>query len=362
MALEFAGRFSIPRDVILLVQIVIVSLLILFLGEITPKVLASKHPVIVSKIVCVPLYWVGVFVYPISKTLTDVIKGLFSRIKIDKSKTAILSSELTELADLGIEAGTIVEEEQELIHSLVSFRTITVREVMTPRVDIVAVAEDTDFEELMNIITDSGHSRMPLYRSNIDEIVGIIYAKDLLPYLKNDESRAILQLNKIGRKAMFIPETKLISDLMHEFQEKKMHMAIVVDEYGGTAGLVTLEDVLEEIVGEIRDEYDQEEENDITKIGEQTYMVLGKTPIDEINDVLDLDLYSENDDYDTIGGFILNYAGTIPNEGYNFIYKNHKITVKEITNRNVKNVRKHPFFISYFCADQLVREFPASLF
>ncbi|MGE5682964.1 MAG: CNNM domain-containing protein, partial [Bacillota bacterium] len=173
LALDIANRYSISKDLTLIIQIISVSLLILILGEITPKVGASKHPVIISKIVCIPLYWVGVFVYPISKTLTDVIKGVFSKIKIDKSKTAILSSELTELADFGIEKGTIVEEEQELIHGLVSFRTITVREVMTPRVDIISVAEDTEFEELMQIITDSGHSRIPLYRSNLDEIAGI---------------------------------------------------------------------------------------------------------------------------------------------------------------------------------------------
>ncbi|MDP4172655.1 MAG: hemolysin family protein [Bacteroidota bacterium] len=338
LALEIANHYSLSKDLVLFIQIVLVSLLILILGEITPKVGASKHPVLISKIVCIPLYWVGVFVYPISKTLTDIIKGVFSRINIDRSKTAILSSELTDLADLGTEKGTFVEEEQELIHSLVSFRTITVREIMTPRVDIISISDDTELDELMQIITDSGHSRIPLYRSNLDEIIGIVYTKDLLPFLKNGETRNALQLNKLARKAMFIPETKLISDLMHEFQEKKMHMAIVVDEYGGTAGLVTLEDILEEIVGEIRDEYDQGEENDITKIGEQTYSVLGKTPIDEINEVLELDLYSENDDYDTVGGFILNYAGTIPNEGYNFVFKNHKFTVKEIVNRRVKKI------------------------
>ncbi|MGE5680425.1 MAG: transporter associated domain-containing protein, partial [Bacillota bacterium] len=161
-------------------------------------------------------------------------------------------------------------------------------------------------------------------------------------YLRNDHNKNNLQLSKLARKAMFIPETKMISDLMHEFQERKMHMAIVVDEYGGTAGLVTLEDILEEIVGEIRDEYDQEEENEITKVGEQTYVVLGKTSIDEINDSLELNLYSENDDYDTIGGFILNHAGTIPNQGYSFVYKSHKFTVKEIINRRVKKVMIEP--------------------
>ena len=338
LAIDIARIYKFNQDLVLTIQIVSVTLLILFIGEITPKIWASKYPVAFSKMVSIPLYWIGVIVYPVSKTLTDIIRLLVSRIKIDKSKTAIRSTDFTDLADLGIEKGTIVEEEQELIHGLVSFRTVTVREVMTPRVDVAAISDDTGFDELMKVISESGHSRIPLYHSNLDEVIGIIYAKDLLPYLKNDEMKKTLVLNKLARKALFFPETKLISDLMHEFLEKKMHIGIVVDEYGGTAGLISLEDILEEIVGDIRDEYDKEE-NEITRQGENSYLVLGKTSIDEINELLHVDLYSENDDYDTIGGFILNFAGTIPVEGYNFTYKNHKFTVKEIVNRRVKKVQ-----------------------
>lgn len=338
LAIDIAKTYGFNQDLVLTIQIISVTLLILFIGEITPKIWASKYPVAFAKLVSIPLYWIGVMVYPVSKTLTDLIRVLVARIKIDKSKTAILSSDFTELADLGIEKGTIVEEEQELIHGLVSFRTVTVREVMTPRVDITAISDDTDFDELMSVVSDSGHSRIPLYHSNLDEVIGIIYAKDLLPYLKNEEMKKTLVLNKLARKALFFPETKLISDLMHEFLEKKMHIGIVVDEYGGTAGLISLEDILEEIVGDIRDEYDKEE-NEITQISRNSFLVLGKTSIDQINDLLHIDLYSENDDYDTIGGFILNYAGTIPVEGYNFTFKNHKFTVKEIVNRRVKKVQ-----------------------
>lgn len=338
LAVDIARTYRFNEELVFTIQIISVTLLILFIGEITPKIWASKYPAAFAKIVSIPLYWIGVVVYPVSKTLTDVIRLLVARIKVDKSKTAILSTDFTELADLGIERGTIVEEEQELIHGLVSFRTVTVREVMTPRVDITAISDDTDFDELMRVISESGHSRIPLYHSNLDEVTGIIYAKDLLPYLKNGEMKKSLALSKLARKALFFPETKLISDLMHEFLEKKMHIGIVVDEYGGTAGLISLEDILEEIVGDIRDEYDKEE-NEITVLSDSSYLVLGKTSIDQINELLHIDLYSENDDYDTIGGFILNYAGTIPQEGYNFTYKNHKFTVKEIVNRRVKKVQ-----------------------
>jgi CBS domain containing-hemolysin-like protein len=267
LALELAEVYHLSKDIVLAVQIVIITFLVLMIGEITPKVWASKFPVGFAKAVSIPIYWISVLIYPLSKTLTDLIKYLVSRIKFDRSKSAILSSEITDLADLGIEKGTIEEEEQELIHGLVAFRTVTVREVMTPRVDIAAVSLDTDFDELMKIVTESGHSRLPLYRDNFDEIIGIIYAKDLLPFLRNDDVKKTLSLEKIARKAMFVPESKLISDLLREFQEKKMHMGIVVDEYGGTAGLISLEDILEEIVGDIRDEYDKEE-TEITKLGD----------------------------------------------------------------------------------------------
>ncbi|MBU2494741.1 MAG: hemolysin family protein [Bacteroidetes bacterium] len=337
IALDAAPFFNISNDVALIIQIVLLTILILIAGEILPKVFASKNPLTFSKVICIPLYWASVFIFPISKILTDLIKFFSSKLTIDRSKTALLSSDLTELANLGIESGTIEEEEHELIHGLVSFKSVSVREVMTPRVDITAVSLDTNFKELMEIITTSGHSRIPLYNNNLDDVIGIIYAKDLLPFLADEELKEKLSLKTIARPAMFVPESKLISDLLHEFQEKNMHMGIVVDEYGGTAGLISLEDILEEIVGEIRDEYDNEE-NEITKIDENSYLVLGKYLIDELNDLIGEDFSSENDDYDTVGGFILNHIGTIPDEGVSFEYGNYKFTVKEIDNKRINKV------------------------
>jgi len=208
---------------------------------------------------------------------------------------------------------------------------------MTPRVDIIAVPLNATFEELMKTITESGHSRIPLYGKSLDDIQGIIYAKDLLPYLRNPELRKTLSLKKIAREALFVPETKHINDLLHDFQEKKLHLGIVVDEYGGTAGLISLEDILEEIVGDIRDEYDKEE-SQIIKLSENEYLVSGKLSIDELNDLLDFDFSSENKDYDTVGGFILNQAGIIPSQGFHFTFNNYKFTVKEISNKRIRKV------------------------
>ncbi|OGU56291.1 MAG: metal transporter [Ignavibacteria bacterium RBG_13_36_8] len=337
IAIDASEYFKLPIDLILLIQIFVLTILIILMGEITPKLWATKYPMQFSRVVSIPLYWISVIIYPVSKILTDLIKVFISRIKYDKAKTAILSSELTELADIGIEKGTIVEDEHELIHGLVTFKTVNVREIMTPRVDITAVSLETDFNELMNIITESGHSRIPLFDNNLDNVVGIIYAKDLLPYLSDKKINIDFSLRKIARDAMFVPETKLINELLKEFQRKNMHLGIVVDEYGGTSGLVSLEDILEEIVGEIRDEYDKEEV-DITEFEENKYLVLGKTSIDEMNDFFDYNFSSDSDDYDTAGGFIFNNAGSIPKEGFNFVFGDFIFTVKEVSNKRIKKI------------------------
>jgi gliding motility-associated protein GldE len=337
LALEAALIFNISVELALLIQIPLLTILILLFGEVTPKLWANKYPSQFIRVAALPLYWLGIILYPISKILTDLLRLLSSKMNFDRTKTALHGTDIKDLADLSIESGTIEEGEHELIHGIVSFKTVTAREVMTPRVDIIAVSLDTDFDEMMKIINESGHSRIPLYEDSLDKVVGIIYAKDLLPFLSNPEIRKSLSLKNIAREAMFVPETKLINVLLHDFQEKNMHLGIVVDEYGGTSGLISLEDILEEIVGEIRDEYDREE-NEIVKLGEDSFMILGKVSIDELNELLDQDFSSENDDYDTVGGFIFNQAGIIPQQGFHLIHNNYKFTVKEVVNKRVNKV------------------------
>lgn len=338
LALDVAQIYNLDTSLVLLVEIVLLTVLVLIFGEITPKVWASKNPVQFSRVISFPLYWIGVLIYPIAKILTEVIKFFASKLDFGKEKTAILTSELSDLAEISREKGTIEEEEHDLISGLVSFKTVTVREVMTPRVDIIAVSNETSFDELMKIIVESGHSRIPLYDENLDQILGIIYAKDLLPYVgKSEQLKSNLVLKNIARETIFVPESKYISALMHEFQSKNLHLGIVVDEYGGTSGLVSLEDILEEIVGEIRDEYDEEEE-EITQINKDTFKLLGKTPIDELNELVEFNFSSEDDDYDTVGGFVLNHAGTIPEENYSFEYENFRFTVKDVINNRINTV------------------------
>ncbi len=337
LALEIAASFHFSRNIALTFQIILLTFLILLFSEITPKIWASKNPVTFARLIAIPMHWVDVIIYPISESITELIKFFVSKLRIDKKKSAIKSDEIKELATLGLEKGTIEDDEHDLIHSIVGFNTLSVSEIMTPRVDMVAVSSDSEFTEVVNEITKTGRSRIPLYKDDLDDIIGIIYAKDLLPYFKNLELRKNLSLAKIARKPMFVPKTKMIDDLMHEFQEKKMHIAIVVDEYGGTAGLVSLEDIIEEIIGEIRDEYDKEE-NLITKIDDNNYFVLGRITIEELKELLDLQINTEEIEYDTIAGLVLNYAGQIPKEGYSFEFETYKFTVKEVLNKRIKRI------------------------
>lgn len=335
IALDVAEAYGFSVEISLTIQIILLTILILIFGEITPKVWATKYPFGFSNVVAIPLYWLSILIYPVSQILTELIKGLVSKIRFDKRRIVLSDDEINELADIGHERGTIEENEHEIIQSIVSFKKVIVREVMTPRVDITSISTDSTFEEILNIITSSGFSRLPLFKGDLDEIIGIVYVKDLLPFL-NTKSKE-LSLTKIARKTMFVPETKLLNDLLQEFQEKKMHMAIVVDEFGGTAGLITLEDILEEIIGEIHDEYDKEE-NEITKISDEAFLVLGKLPVTDLNEILGNSFIEENTDYETVAGLILNHAGNIPKEEYSFNLNSVKFTVKEISNKRIKKV------------------------
>ncbi len=337
LAIDIAKLYNYNLDFVLLVQIIVLTIIIILFAEITPKVWANKHPINFSKLIAFPLFWINIIISPFSNIISNTILFATSKVKYDKSRTALSASEITELADIGVEKGTIEEEEHGLIHALVSFKSVTVREVMTPRVDMVTVSTDISLKELIDIIKESGHSRIPMYDEDMDNISGIIYAKDLLPYLNKTDSDSDFDLKKISRDCIFVPDTKLISDLMQEFQTKNMHMSVVVDEYGGTAGLITLEDILEEIVGEIRDEFDNEEDY-IQAISEDKFLMSGKADLDEIEDTLNITIDVPDEDFETLGGFIFNHAGEIPEIGYSFEEYGYHFKVAEIENNRINKV------------------------
>lgn len=337
IALDLAEIYSISQDFALLFQIIILTIIVILFAEITPKVWANKHPINFSRVIALPLWIISMILNPISVILSRLILFATSKVKYDKSRTALSTSEIADLADIGVEKGTLEEEEQDLIQSLVEFKTVNVRMVMTPRVDVLAVPIDISFESLVELIKESGHSRIPVYKDDLDDIVGILYAKDLLPYLSNAESSNNFDLKQIIRECIFVPETKLIHQLMQEFQEKNMHLSIVVDEYGGTSGIITLEDILEEIVGEIRDEFD-DEEDEIKQLGENKYLISGKISIDELEERLDIKIDDPDEDFETLGGFIFNHAGTIPKENYSFSDYGYTFRVVRLINNRIDTV------------------------
>lgn len=337
LALEIAYSYHFTVNIVLTIQILLITIIILIFGELLPKVFASKHPQLSVRIVAIPLYLVSTIIYPISELITELIRLTFSKLKFDKAKTAMTENEISDLAELGHERGTLEEDEQEIISSFVEFKSVLVEEVMTPRVDVVAVPFDIASDELIQRINSSGYSRFPVYKENFDKIIGILHSKDLLKYLRNKSFTKEETLAKITREVLFVPERKKISEMLKEFQLKKIHSAIVVDEFGGTSGLITLEDIIEEIIGEIWDEHDPEEDS-IKIISTEKISVLGKVPVAELNGLVGHELIPLSEDYDTVAGLVINKAGDIPREGYSFKLNNYKLTVKEVLKKRIKRV------------------------
>ena len=232
--------------------------------------------------------------------------------------------------------GVVDEEEQEMIENVLELSDTAADEIMTPRTDIVAVEVNSDLQAVLKTINTAGHTRVPVYEENIDKIIGLIYAKDLLTEIGKDP--ADFKLRDKLRDAYFVPETKPLRALLHEFQNQKLHIAVVLDEYGGTAGIVTLEDILEELVGEITDEYEKSPPEPIKKIDQNTIEVDARTYIDDLNDQFELNL-PEDEDYDTVGGFVFSHLGYIPKTAESFDYKNLKFTIATAEARRIKRIR-----------------------
>ncbi|MBI5662891.1 MAG: DUF21 domain-containing protein [Ignavibacterium album] len=338
VALDIAELFQLNFNLVISFQIIITTILVLIFGELIPKVIATKSTFKFAKFAAVPIYLISSLLYPASEFITEIIRLSVSKLKFDKSKSALTAEEFSDLASFSTETGTIDENEKEIINSIVEFRETTVSEIMTPRVDIIAIAENKSVDEAIQIINESGHSRIPVYRDNIDFIAGVVFAKDLLKFINNDELKKQTKLSSLLKKVLFVPESKKIGDLLREFQSRKIHLAIVVDEYGGTAGLITLEDIIEEVVGDIWDEYDKAEKH-IQVISDNKFLVNGNIQLDELASELGINLIDENDpDIDTLAGFILKVSGEIPKEGYNFTYNDYRITVKQLDKKRIRKV------------------------
>jgi CBS domain containing-hemolysin-like protein len=245
----------------------------------------------------------------------------------------VSEEELLAMADVAEQEDVIEREERALIHSIIEFGDTVVREVMVPRPDMVAVAAGTSVRDVLEIAMAAGYSRIPAYEQNVDDIVGIVYVKDLFRAREDAADRAVRELM---RPPHFVPEVKRVAELMREMQAEKFHMAIVVDEYGGTAGLVTLEDLIEELVGEIVDEYDVEEPN-IEPMPGGDVRVNGRMPIDEVNELTHADF--PEGDWDTVAGFVYNLLGHVPTEGETVDFNGHRLRAEKVQGRRIGRIR-----------------------
>ena len=318
------------------VSTVLISLVVLVFCEITPKTAAVQAPERWALAVVRPVHAASVALKPIVIALTYVTGGLV-RLFGGKQRVKgpfVTEEELRLLVEVGEEEGVLEEEEKEMIHNVFELGDTTVREVMVPRIDMVTVEEDASIADAVNVIVQGGQSRIPVFSESIDNIIGVLYAKDLLRVLASSQRPSTVK--PLVRPAYFVPETKRLDDLLHELQQHRVHMAIVMDEYGGVAGLVTIEDLVEEIIGDIQDEYDREELL-YEKLSDDEYIVDAKISIRDFNDMMDTDLPAE--DYDTVGGLVLSRLDKIPSVGDMVHEGGYTFTVLGTKGRRVTKVK-----------------------
>lgn len=335
----YVGQFlfsSIENEVFrFLLEVICATFLILLFGEIIPKIYASRNSLKFSIALARPLQFLDVVFSPISMPLRFITIQIQNG--LGKQKSNISVDQLSQALELTNDDDT-TKEEQQILQSIVSFGNTDTKQVMRPRMDIFAVNIDAEFNTIIPEIINNGYSRIPVFEENIDKVVGILYVKDLLPHL----NKKIFGWKTILREPFFVPENKKLDDLMQEFQIKKVHLAIVVDEYGGTSGVISLEDIIEEIVGDISDEYDVEDLN-FSKIDENNYRFDGKTSLKDIYKILSIEDNSLFEDKkgeaETIAGFILELSGGFPRVGSEINFGNYVFTIEAIDKKRIKQIR-----------------------
>lgn len=330
---------SVIKGISMVLITLLLSYFTLVFGELVPKRIALQKAEAFSFTVARPLTVFNTVLKPFVAFLSFSTNSVIKLLGFDPnaSDDDVTEEEIRMMVDAGEEQGVLEESEKKMINNIFEFGDRTVGEVMTHRTEVSAVEEHSTLEDVLALATQEGFSRIPVYDDDIDNIIGILYVKDLLKYVGNDVPDGF-ELTGLMRPALFVPETKRCVELFAEFKEKKMQMAIVVDEYGGTFGIVTMEDLLESIVGNIQDEYDNEEE-EISKIDDTTFTIDGFTSLDEVSELLDHEL--PEGDYDTLGGFLINELGRIPEEGETptIEYDGISFTVTQMDERRIARVR-----------------------
>lgn len=318
---------------ILCITVLLTFLLLLF-GEIMPKIFARQNPLAFCRRITGPLLLMRKIFWPIETVLLH--SGILAE-KVVKQDSRVLSVDDLEQA-LELTDKNEIKEEESMLQGIIRFGDETAKEVMTSRQDVVDLDIKSSFQDVLNCIVENNYSRIPVYQDNSDNIRGVLYIKDLLPHLSKP---ATFRWQSLIRPPYFVPETKKIDDLLREFQDNKVHIAIVVDEFGGTSGIVTLEDILEEIVGEINDEYDEEERN-YTKLNQNTYVFEGKTLLTDFCKILEIsdeEFEEVEGDADTLAGLLLELKGDFPVVHEKFYYKNYQFEILEIEGRRIAKVK-----------------------
>ncbi len=322
-------------DFKLIIEVGVITFLILLFGEILPKVYASRNNVKFSNFMAHPMNVLDTLFSPLSTPMRAAT--LFIHERLGKQKSYISIDQLSQALELTREEDT-TQEEQKILKGIVSFGNTDTKQVMRPRMDIFALNQNQDFEEIIPGIIERGYSRIPVYKDNIDQVIGILYVKDLLPYL--DEKN--FEWTNLLRDPYFIPENKKLDDLLNEFKTKKIHLAIVVDEYGGTSGLISLEDIIEEIVGDISDEFD-DEDLIFSKLDDSNFIFEGKTPLKDFYRIIKLEdptVFEENrGESETLAGFLLEISGGFPKKNEIITFLNYMFTVEVIDDKRIKQIK-----------------------
>ena len=316
------------------VEVILVTFLILLFGEVLPKIYASRNNIKFSKLIANPIAVLDKLLSPISLPMRAVT--IYLHEKLGKQKSNISVDQLSQALGLTSTEDT-TSEEQKILEGIVSFGNTDTKQVMSPRIDVFALEIDETFAEIYPKIVDKGYSRIPVYRESIDHIEGILFIKDLIPHIHKKE----FDWNKLMREPFFVPENKKLDDLLKDFQRLKSHLAVVVDEYGGTSGLVSLEDVIEEIVGDISDEFDDENIN-FSQIDDKNYLFEGKINLKDFYRIVDVDedtFENRKGEAETLAGFILEILGNFPKKGQKIHFSNVHFTVEVVDKKRIKQLK-----------------------
>ncbi|MHA7829626.1 MAG: gliding motility-associated protein GldE [Flagellimonas sp.] len=318
-----------------LLEVVVATFLILMFGEILPKIYANRNRVQFSHFMAVPLKGLNYIFTPLSSPMRSVT--LFMEDKLGKKKSNLSINHLSQALELASEGDT-TKEEQKILEGIVTFGNTDTKQVMRPRIDIFALNEKMKFLEVLEEIKKNGYSRIPVFAENMDNVMGVLYVKDLLPYIE----RKNFNWMTLIREPYFVPENKKLDDLLLEFQDKKNHLAVVVDEYGGTSGIVTLEDIIEEIVGDISDEFD-DEDLVFSKLDDHNYVFDGKTALKDFYRVVKIEEEEEFEnkkgESETIAGFVLEISGSFPKIGEKVLFKDYKFIVESMDKKRLKRIK-----------------------